>query len=151
MPATRPSPMTTSALTARTTIQIGTKAGEKCTVRFALGNIDADKTWRTISLYPPADSLEGLMAFDLENDGLNNITKTDDNDRQYINVKVRVNRTKCKSLDGDKVDLSELAPDDACIVVVKPVNWKYDGNSGVALRAVAVIVCEDDASDIDIL
>ena len=153
MPAKRPSPMSASAIKSRSIVQLGTKDGEKCTVRFGLSDkFDADKTWRNISVYPPADAIASLQEFDLENDGLSNIVRMDDDDRPYIMLKVSAKKTKCKAIEGGKkAELASINHDDTVIVVARPLSWTFEGQSGVALRACAIIICEDDDDEFDIL
>jgi hypothetical protein len=152
MPATRPSPMSASAIKSHAIVQLGTKGGEKCTVRFGLSDkFDVDKTWRTISVYPPADAIAALKEFDLENDGLTNIVRLDDRDREYVHVKVHQRKTRCRTLDGEKHTLAEISHDDKVIIIVRPESWQYDGSSGIVLRARMVIECDDDDEDFNIL
>ena len=138
--------MSADAIKARALVQLGTKGGDKCTVRFGLSDkFDTDKTWRAISVYPPADAIAALKAFDLENDGLSNIVRNDSDDREYIVVKVHANKTRCSQLDsGEKVAATAIDNDDSVIIVARPQSWSFEGNSGVALQARAVIVCDDD-------
>ena len=137
----RPSPISKDAIKGRKMLQIGKKDGTKCVVRFGLGDIDKNKTWRQISVYPPVEAVAALKEFDLENDGLNNIVKVDDSDREYVNVKVRT-KTKCKQ-NGENMKIEELARDDSCVIVVRPEQWNFEGTSGVALKAILVLVVDD--------
>ena len=145
----RPSPISKDAIKGRKMIQLGKRDGDKCIVRFGLNDIDMKKTWRHISVYPPSEDIAALKEFDLENDGLNNIVKVDENDREYIVVKLRTNKTTCKQ-NGEKMKIQELARDDCCVIVGRPEAWKFEGTSGVTLKAMLLIVFEEDLAEIEI-
>ena len=146
----RPSPISKDAIKGRKMIQLGKRDGDKCIVRFGLNDIDMKKTWRHISVYPPSEDIAALKEFDLENDGLNNIVKVDEHDREYIVVKLRTNKTTCRQNNGEKMNIQELARDDCCVIVARPESWKFEGASGVTLKAMLLIVFEDDLAEIEI-
>ena len=145
---TRPSPISKSSIAARVMVQIGSRDGEKCVVRFGLSDIDKDKSSRTISVYPPDDNLSALREYDLENDS--NIVKVDSRDREFVNIKVNMQKTTYKTVDGELQSLDEVARDDRCVCVVKPYSWTRDGEKGVGLRAMLILTFEEDESDIDV-
>jgi len=142
----RPSPISKNAIKGRKMVQIGKLQGEKCTIRFGLSKIDTDKKWRQISVYPPTEAITAMKEFDLENDGLNNILKQDSDDREYVNLKVRAKKTKCKGVES----LEDIERDDSCVVVVVPTPWKMDGNEGVCLKTKVIVVVDDAHDDIEI-
>ena len=148
---TRPSPISKSSIAARVMVQIGSRDGEKCVVRFGLSDIDKDKATRTISVYPPDDNLSALREYDLENDS--NIVKVDSRDREFVNIKVNMKKTTYKAVDGEAQSLDEVARDDRCVCVVKPYTWSHDGQKGVGLRAMLILLAcddEDECSDIEV-
>ena len=147
---TRPSPISKSSIAARAMVQLGCLDGDKCEIRFGLSDIDQDKATRTISVYPPSENIASLKEYDLENSGLSNIVKVDSHDREFVNVKVNMKKTKCKTIDGETQSLDKLAREDRCVVVVKPYSWTRDGDNGVGLRAMLILTFEEDDSDIDV-
>ena len=62
-------------------------------------------------------------------------------------------KTKCKTIDGETQSLDKLARDDRCVCVVKPYTWSHDGQKGVGLRAMLILLAcddEDECSDIEV-
>ena len=100
-------------------------------VRFGLSDIDQNKTWRTISVYPEDDDVVDI---------LREHVKTDSHSKKlYVTVKVHVKRTEFTS-NITNVSVVDLERNDAIEVTVKPTRWKYDGRSGYSLRASKIIL-----------
>ena len=145
---TRVPPLSKDGLTKRSTLQLGSKDGAKCTIRFGLHSIDENKKSRTISIFPPSDVLVQLKEFDAANDELNNIVKIDDDDREYVTLKVHVKKTKCVDHEGNRIELDMISRDDECLIIAKPVAWKMkEHGEGVCLRVKMIQIVEQEEEE----
>jgi hypothetical protein len=131
-----------SQLSQRKPIQLGTTE-EPCVVFFGLGEIDKDKSWRTMKIVPNDNDLKVLLAFDEKHDDLQDIIKEHDSTK-YICVKVNEARTKCFDDLKEKVKLGDVTTHSSTVkVVIRATAWSMNGQRGISFQAALIQVLED--------
>jgi hypothetical protein len=127
--------------------QLGT-TDEPCVILFGLGEIDKDKSWRTIKIVPNDNDLKVLQAFDNANDSLQDIVKEHDGIK-YVCVKVNDSRTKSFNDLKEKVQLAEVTTQSSIVKVVIRANaWSMNEQHGIYFQA-ALIQAVEDSIDVD--
>ena len=128
-------------------VQLGT-TDEPCVILFGLGDIDKDKSWRTIKIVPNDNDLKVFRAFDENHDDLQDIVKEHEG-TQYFCVKVNESRTKCFNDLKEKVKLEDVTTQRSTVKVVGRANtWKMNGQHGITFQAALIQVIED-SIDVD--